>query len=266
MKNLIITLTLLLGVMSYGQSRLARTFVHQYDRGGEKIYTLKLSAQQDCTGHEDRYRIELYDRLQGNTNVLVIGDALYQITAENRSEFISGIERNRDDYRNIADEQAPRPTPTDYWDSDFNVVDPFCNQHSTSKYLRSKSNYDSGRSTSSRFHYGPRGDAYIDTSSGFTVRFGATEWTETQRHRAYDRLRQVYALQDWEQNLIAREFEPYTGPLTYLYERSCSSGGPIRINRYLGNRVVVFHDGVNRIEDYTTAIETVDFIISRNCN
>ena len=253
---------LFLGAISYGQQRLARTYVHQYDRGGEKIYTLKHAAQQDCSGHEDSYRIELYDRFQGNTNVLIIGDTFYQAIYDNRSELVSTIERNKDDYRNEADEQAARPTPTDYWDSDFNLVDPFCNQHSNTKYLTSKSNYDSERSTSSRFHYGPRGDVYIDTSNGFTVRFGATEWTETQRHRAYDRIRWAYSHSDFEQNLIARGFVE-SNHHTYEWEQICPDAGPSTWNWRVdveGNSVNLWSVQTSTALDlsFATAIERID--------
>ena len=274
MKNLIITITLLLGAMSYGQDRLAHTYVHEYEVGGNRVYTLRSVGGQDCSGHLDNYRIEFYDRLQGNDDVLLIYDrssnpTFYTTIDENRSEFVSGIERNRDDYRNRADEDAARPTPTDYWDVNFNLADPPCSQHSTTKYLTSKSNYNAERSSGSRFHYGPRGDVYIDTSSGrFTVRFGASEWIETERHRAYDRLRCAYSHSDFEQNLIARGFVE-ANHHTYEWQQVCPGSDSTtwnwRVDIVGDDRVNLWSLATSTALDlsFATAIERID---GRTCN
>ena len=54
MKNLIITLTLLLGVMSYGQTASAN--VYAWDEG---VYSTRFTGQDDCLGYDRFYSLIL---------------------------------------------------------------------------------------------------------------------------------------------------------------------------------------------------------------
>ena len=271
MKKIIIILTLLLGVMSYGQGNLADTFVYDY---GDR-FTTRQTAQLDCGNQDRQYRLFLLEDNNNNLHIRVNGASGPTETFNNyykvvdgpgysRQELIDRINLNKDNFNSFELSQMPRSFNADYWDYDHNLVDPPCSDRrfranqTPSRYLQYKEGY-TGRN-GSRFNYGPRGDVYIDVGSNFTVRFGATEWTETYAHRAYDRLRQAYAHETWEQDLIARGFVD-SPDSAYQWEKRCPSGIVIRVqhtgnglyrvqNDGTGTLNLSFQDVLNTITDF----------------
>ena len=261
MKNLIITLTLLLGAMSYGQGNLADTFVYDY---GDR-FTTRQTAQLDCGDQDRQYRLFLLEDNNNNLHIRVNGASGPTETFNNyykvvdgpgysRQELIDRINLNKDNFNSFELSQMPRSFNADYWDYDHNLVDPPCSDRrfranqTPSRYLQYKEGY-TGRN-GSRFNYGPRGDVYIDVGSNFTVRFGATTWTETYAHRAYNRLRQAYAHETWEQDLIARGFVD-SPDSAYQWEKRCPSGIVIRV-QHTGN-------GLYRVQNNGTGTLNLSF-------
>ena len=279
MKNLIITLTLLLGVMSYGQVEVGEiietTFVYDY---GDR-YTTRSTPQLDCRGQDGQYRLNIRERDNSDLRIQVKGfegvnafENFYEVVGSTRQELIDRVNLNKDTFESAELGSTTRSANADYWDYDHNLVNPPCNDRgfranqNPGRYLQYKEGY-TGRN-GSRFNYGPRGDVYIDVGSNFTIRFGVAQWTETYAHRAYDRLRWAYSHSDFGQNLIARGFTEYDIIDLYDWVFVCNGHNirigpdPRRPNTHVGIRIG------NDIwyRSHSAAIPWIDNYISNNCN
>ena len=272
MKNLIITLTLLLGAMSYGQVEVGEiietTFVYDY---GDR-YTTRSTPQLDCRGQDGQYRLNIRERDNGDLRVQVKGfegvnafENFYEVVGSTRQELIDRVNLNKDTFESAELGSTTRSANADYWDYDHNLVDPPCSDRgfranqNPGRYLQYKEGY-TGRS-GSRFNYGPRGDAYINVGSNFTIRFGTAEWTETYAHRAYNRLRQAYAHEIWEQDLIARGFTEYT--TIALYQWVIPHGSQtIRVGRYRTDRIQIRIGNDTWVREVPAGIEFIDCVLA----
>ena len=281
MKNLIITLTLLLGVMSYGQN-IQQAYITEFtSSSGEKIFL----HRQNATSPSRRCQHGAIPNFEFTTQYYVRslniqGDDVLRIdpniTDGDPSNFITYhwvSNDDKDDFRNDITSGRDNTNSTRIHYTRNGAVSLYtpCGTITPREYLESRYNFNR-RAGSSTYFFGDATDVYISviSNSSFRVAIGTLPNIVFESYDsvagAYTRLHRLLTLHPWERALLGRGFREYSGPLTYLYERSCSSGGPIRINRWGSDRLTVFHDGTNVIESFSDALDTIDFIIGRHCN
>ena len=254
MKNLIITLTLLLGVMSYGQERAVTT--EYTNSAGEMIFVHKDGA------FTPPGRCQYGDLpqfvLTGQYSVIILPGNRIGIDPDVRNgNTPDGVTYNivsnadRDAFRNdiLEDRQSPATAPNIYRTRNGNLsINTPCGELTPRAYLEGQSNWI--RTDGNRFFFGPRGDVSIVPGTTSTIRFGATEWTRNSVWEAYIRLQQAYALETWEQDLIARGFVD-SPDSAYQWEKRCPSGIVIRV-QHTGN-------GLYRVQNNGTGTLNLSF-------
>ena len=269
MKNLIITITLLLGVMSYGQRE--RAVITEYtNSAGEKIFLHKNAASTPsgrCQhGANPRFNLtDQYDMQSVNLN----GVEILRIDPNLRNA--NNID-DRIDYRWVseADRLAFREDITEGRDllsdpnryrnrnGSFSINTP-CGELTPRAYLEGQSNWI--RTDGNRFFFGPRGDVSIVPGTTSTIRFGVIEWTRNSVWEAYARLQQAYALEVWEQDLIARGFTEYT--IIALYQWVIPHGSQtIRVGRYRTDRIQIRIGNDTWVREVPAGIEFIDCVLA----
>ena len=252
MKKIIITLTLLLGVMSYGQDIAVVT---EYTNStGEMIFVHKNG------GSTPPGRCQFGDlprfALTGQYSVILLSGNRIGIDPDVRNgNTPDGVTYNivsnadRDAFRNdiLEDRQSPATAPNIYRTRNGGLsFDTPCGDSNITPdaYFRSQPDF-TDFILEEFYQFRNLNDIYVvEGPHGFFIDFYGTGHTELRFSSItalYERLQELLELEAWERRLIALGFTEYTGPLTYDYEKTCSNGRIIRARRGDDpNQIVIF--------------------------
>ena len=264
MKNLIITLTLLLGVMSYGQDRAVTT--EYTNSAGEMIFvhkTVGATPPGRC-----QYGARPLFEITGQYSAQLLSGNRIGIDPEIRNgDEPDGVTYNivsdadREAFRNdITEDRQAATAPNIYRTRNGNLsINTPCGELTPRAYLEGQSNWI--RTDGNRFFFGPRGDVSIVPGTPSTIRFGVIEWTRNSAVEAYARLQQAYALETWEQDLIARGFTEYT--TIALYQWVIPHGSQtIRVGRYRTDRIQIRIGNDTWVREVPAGIEFIDCVLA----
>ena len=276
MKNLIITLTLLLGVMSYGQQRAVVT-EYTSSSSGEKIFLHKNAATSpsrrcqfgDIPRFEYTVQYDMYShRLQGN-DVLIIDPDITDGDTSNRVIYRVVSDADVTAFRNdITEDRDPHTDPNRYRTRNgglsFNTP---CGEISAQAFLEGQLDHDASRSTTGAHYFGTIADTYITVQpGGFMVEVAFGNNIEffpfTNVVDAYAKLQELFALTSFERELIADEFVP-SPDSAYDWEKRCTTGITIRIELTGNGTYRVQNNGTGT---YNQTIEDVRRTLVEFCN
>ena len=235
MKNLIITLTLLLGAMSYGQDRAVTT--EYTNSAGEMIFVHKDGA------FTPPGRCQYGDLpqfvLTGQYSVIILPGNRIGIDPDVRNgNTPDGVTYNivsnadNDAFRNdvLEDRQSPATAPNIYRTRNGGLsFDTPCGDSGISRgdYLESQPNWSSTGGSS--YYFGETQDTYITLQpNGVMVEIAFGNNIEffpfTNVVDAYAKLQELLALEAWERELIALGFHASMHH-TYDWDRNCPTIG-----------------------------------------
>ena len=232
MKNLIITLTLLLGVMSYGQTVRAVTTEYT-NSAGEMIFVHKNGAftPPGRCQYGDLPRFAL----TGQYSAILLPDNRIGIDPDVRNgNTPDGVTYNivsnadREAFRNdiLEDRQSPATAPNIYRTRNGGLsFDTPCGNSGISRgdYLESQPNWSSTGGSS--YYFEGIQDTYITLQPNgamVEIAFGDNIHFEsfTDVEDAYNRLQEIFALDPLERELIARDFVD-SSDSQYDWENPC---------------------------------------------
>ena len=264
MKNLILTLTLLLGVMSYGQGNVQQAYITEFtsSSSGEKIFLHRQNASspsRHCQGGaipRFEFTTQYYVRslnIQGD-DVLRIDP---NITDGDPTNFITyhWVSNNdKDDFRNdiTSGRDNTNSSRIHYTRNGGVSLYTPCGTITPREYLESRYNFNR-RAGSSTYFFGDATNTYISviSDSSFRVAIGTLPSIVFESYDnvadAYNRLLEVLEFEVWEILLLSElGFEVYDGPLTYEYEKRCSNGRILRARTgHTPNRLVIFNQSTS---------------------
>ena len=222
MKNLIITLTLLLGVMSYGQGSPEGAYVIEYDN---EVFTHRRTGNNHinaCTdGVERHYYLVSFYSNPLRDDILVYRPAVSD--SDNRTVYHWVSDADRDAFRaDLIDGRDENTGNTGYLrryynrDGGLSLTGPTaqgCGDSSISaqEFLEGQPGHDASRSTTGAHYFGTIADTYITVQPGgfmVEIAFGnAIEFFPfTNIADAYAKLQELLALRSFERELIALGF------------------------------------------------------------
>ena len=275
MKNLIITLTLLLGVMSYGQTSPERATITEFTNSAGEMIFLHKSATSTPPGRcqfgdlprfelSNQWRITSY-RFRGD-DVLHIDPDVRNANHVNDGIFYQIVSNtDRDAFRNdITDDRDLLTEPNRYRVRNGGLsFDTPCGNSGISRgdYLESQPNWSSTGGSS--YYFGGTQDTYITLQpNGVMVEIAFGNNIEffpfTNVVDAYAKLQELLELRSFERELIALGFRASPHHM-YDWDRTCPTTGFDWRVEVVGNQInlrdsVLGFNTVLSIEDAMTRI------------
>ena len=240
MKNLIITLTLLLGVMSYGQGSPEGAYVIEYDN---EVFTHRRTGNTDvnaCLNGVERhyYLVSFYSNPLGD-DILVYRPAVSD--RDNRTVYHWVSDADRDAFRvDLADGRDETTGNTGYLERYYNrdgslsLTGPAgCPGYSITPdaYFRSQPDFTELFGEYYLFRDATDIAIVINSNGNFFIDFVGTDRTDTYStpEAAYERIQYLLDLTRFERELIADGFRPSPDSV-YDWEKRCETGVTIRID------------------------------------
>ena len=282
MKNLIITLTLLLGAMSYGQ--FERAYVAEYlNIFGHKVFSHRVSADRNtniCNVNVVRHysvRVQNVPHLGGD---LIIVDPATHIRNDDiiyRPVSSADVTAFRNDITEGRDPATGHANPNlleRYYRENGGLAlhGPLgCRDGSTysvtpDDYFRSQPDF-TGFFGDQFYQFGGVAGVFIRIRHGeFVVDFPTTGYEEVFNtpNGAYARIQELIVLQSWERELVRLGFTPSTHH-TYEWERDCpGSHAGIKVYRE-GSGLTLVENGVTIPAGSRTIEQSMVLIRQADC-